>query len=221
MSNRKSPTQRRAEKNIIDAEITETQTGIVARVPIIPIEVGTNIWEKWPKETSKAYRAFLVYRDLGVDRSLRKVAMVLHNSYPGLPEEEKLSKLPRVIPVQIQKWSRQNAWTTRVAAWDNFIFQEEEKAWFERKRQLREVRWNASEKLFNIGMEALKGLDSGLVTPEDIVRILRLASDLGEKTKQEAVSVDTLREFLNSLPAQLRDTIMGFLKGPTNASNSQ
>jgi hypothetical protein len=61
-------------------------------------------WERRPGETSKSFAAFAVYRDLGPERSLSKVA-------------KRLSK--RVE--QMKRWSRENDWKARADQFDHHI----------------------------------------------------------------------------------------------------
>lgn len=59
-------------------------------------------WDRQPGETSKAYAAFCVYRDLGSERSTRKTA-------------EHLSKSEALI----HGWSARWGWPERSRAWDS------------------------------------------------------------------------------------------------------
>ena len=58
-------------------------------------------WERQTGETAKAYAAFSVYRDMGVHRSLRRVA-------------QESSK----DPAQIFRWNKRHGWQQRIAAYD-------------------------------------------------------------------------------------------------------
>lgn len=63
-------------------------------------------WERQPGESAKAYHAFCCYRDLGPrDRSLRRVAKTL--GHRGLSH--------------IERWSSQNRWLERTAAYDDHL----------------------------------------------------------------------------------------------------
>jgi hypothetical protein len=67
------------------------------------------VWERQSKETDRQYRAFRVYRNLGDDRSLRQVAAVLgHQSTSHL-----------------ERWSAQNDWPARAAAYDEYLDREQ------------------------------------------------------------------------------------------------
>lgn len=59
-------------------------------------------WNRQPGETSKAYEAFSIYRDLGSERSTRRVA-------------EQLSKSEALI----NRWSGKYDWPARSRAWDS------------------------------------------------------------------------------------------------------
>jgi len=62
------------------------------------------VWERQHKETSKAYKAFCEYRDLGLDRSLSK-----------LTQELDVSK------THLGNWSSKYNWVERVEAFDDYI----------------------------------------------------------------------------------------------------
>lgn len=59
-------------------------------------------WDRQPGETSKAYHAFVTYRDLGGERSLEKAA-------------KELGKTTGTI----DRWASQWKWSSRTAAWDS------------------------------------------------------------------------------------------------------
>lgn len=64
-------------------------------------------WERRERESERAYRAFLVYRDLGLARSLA-----------GVREQSG----DRPIPLRtIERWSARWAWPRRAAAWDAWL----------------------------------------------------------------------------------------------------
>ncbi len=67
----------------------------------------SRFWERQPEETSKAYEAFICYRDLGPDRSLAKAAESYYGSSTNL--------------AQIGLWSRKFDWVARVRAYDDFL----------------------------------------------------------------------------------------------------
>ena len=58
-------------------------------------------WERQKTDTTKSWEAFCIYRDMGKERSLVKVA-------------EKLSKSDTLL----YRWSSQHDWAERVGEWD-------------------------------------------------------------------------------------------------------
>jgi hypothetical protein len=67
-------------------------------------------YNRQDKETIKAYAAFCIYRDMGVDRSLPKAAIVLYP--PRSPQEA-----PRNISA-LQTWSYKYGWVNRCRDYD-------------------------------------------------------------------------------------------------------
>jgi hypothetical protein len=63
-------------------------------------------WDKLPKESSKAYALFCLYRDMGPDRSIAKVKRL---SIEGLSIPSK---------TQLLEYSGKYNWVSRAAAWD-------------------------------------------------------------------------------------------------------
>jgi hypothetical protein len=59
------------------------------------------IWERQDRESTKAFDAFVTYRDMGQDRSTRQVARSLNKSH-----------------TLIGRWSSVHDWPCRAAAWD-------------------------------------------------------------------------------------------------------
>jgi hypothetical protein len=62
------------------------------------------IYERLPKESWQAFEAFVTYRDMGANRSIRLVA-------------QKIGKNPTLM----SKWSRQHRWPERAHAYDDHI----------------------------------------------------------------------------------------------------
>lgn len=64
----------------------------------------TNPWDQQPKESSRAFAAFICYRDLGMHRSCAKVAEQLKMAAPSVLE-----------------LSKRHNWQSRVRAWDAHV----------------------------------------------------------------------------------------------------
>lgn len=70
----------------------------------------TNIWDQQPKESSRAFAAFIVYRDLGLRRSCSAVAEQL-----------------KINASSVLELSKRHNWQERVKAWDAFVDRETQK----------------------------------------------------------------------------------------------
>jgi hypothetical protein len=71
-------------------------------------------WDCQPGESSKAYQAFVIYRDLGADRSIQRVANELSKNRGTLTN-----------------WSHTWYWAERAAAWDSMPGRKLEEAYTE------------------------------------------------------------------------------------------
>lgn len=71
-------------------------------------------WDRQLGETSKAYAAFLTYRDQGSDRSVQKTCNELGKNR-----------------TTVQQWCTRNDWVSRVAAWDSMPSRKTEEAYAE------------------------------------------------------------------------------------------
>ena len=120
-----------------------------------------NLWERQEGETSKQYEAFCIYRDMGIDRSIRRVA-------------EELSKSNTLIG----RWSRENDWVKRVEAYD---IEQERIARIQQQKDIAKMRKNhasiASTMLITAA-KALKSMKAEDIKPSDISRMVEVASKL-------------------------------------------
>jgi hypothetical protein len=97
-------------------------------------------WDRMNGEGEGAYQAFLVYRDLGSDRTQEATRKTLG----------KRSGYLRVIETWTARWS----WAERARAWDSYILAERDKVtaaearkWEQRRLAAREANFGLAEKL--------------------------------------------------------------------------
>ena len=81
--------------------------GAVAKVPDLDDLLVNRIWDRIPEEELEAYQAFLVYLDVGENRSLSKAYRVLQ---PGKAPNEAW-----------KEWFRGYHWADRAVAYDAFL----------------------------------------------------------------------------------------------------
>ncbi len=75
-----------------------------------------NLWDRQPGEGDEAWVAFVIYRDLGADRTLKRV-------------REELGKSDTMV----ERWSSTHQWVYRSAEWDKHLDQELQKATIKEK----------------------------------------------------------------------------------------
>jgi len=120
----------------------------------------TKAWDKLPKESSKAFAAFQLYRNQGQNRSITKVSQTLKKS--------------RSL---IQRWSKKYNWIPRVNAWERFLdkyIQECRKDEIEKMNQRQIQTANLIRDLAKKKLDGIKNPEKELTIPETI-RLLDLA----------------------------------------------
>ena len=135
------------------------------------------LWERREGETNKQFEAFCVYRDLGIDRTQRKVSEQLRKS-----------------EALISRWASINNWTERVRAYDdeqdrlNRIAQQKEIA------QMRKRHAGIASKMLETAQAALEVIDPLDVKPNDISRLVEVASKLERISRGDVGDVVEERE---------------------------
>lgn len=147
-------------------------------------------WERLPEETSKAWAAFLVYRDmLPGDRSL------------DAAYRKRYAKEPHIRATKtFRAWAKQHDWPGRVEAWDRHL-DDIERAATERERvEWRENRRNLLKGfLFNVS-QAMKKFDPTNVS-------------IGQLTQAVQMIAQEMRAEMDDLPTK-RQEITGAEGGP-------
>ncbi len=115
------------------------------------------IWERLPNESSKAYQAFCIYRDLGVMRSIRKVAQ-----NRGKPKSI----------TWLNNWSVKYNWVERVKAYDDYMEQEKRKAQEQAILEMVDRHSNEAIGLQQIALKRLKQLNPEDLTVKDVLNFL-------------------------------------------------
>ena len=122
-------------------------------------------WERRENESTKAYEAFTIYRDMGRERSLSKVA-------------EKLQKSETLMG----RWSRTYDWVNRAAKWDDEQERvEREIAQKEQVKAIKDMRKrhaDLGQAMLIKAARALAKLPDDEIKPQDISRMVDVASKL-------------------------------------------
>ena len=118
-------------------------------------------WERQKGESDKAYEAFVTYRDMGTNRSIRAVAQKLAKSR-----------------TQIGKWSSGWEWTERVRAYDNELEKEARAKAVKDRKDMTDRHIKIAMQLQKKALEALTSLEVEAMSPKDIKEYIKMATDL-------------------------------------------
>nr|UVN00436.1 MAG: protein of unknown function DUF1804 [Bacteriophage sp.] len=149
-------------------------------------------WERQKGESAQAYEAFVTYRDMGSDRSIRAVGQRLDKSR-----------------TQIGKWSSAWNWQERVRAYDNELEKEARAKAIKDRKAMTERHIGIAMQLQKKALEALSSLSVEDMSPKDIKEYIKMATDLERLNR-------TLEEESgkggSDAPTQLADTIISVYK---------
>lgn len=135
---------------------------------------STKPWERQKGESLQAYEAFSLYRDKGLQRTLRSVADELHKSY-----------------TLIRRWCERDNWEERTRAYDNDV---ERKAKAEAEKGLRDMYARQTKISMQLQAKALQALENLAVedmSPKDIKEYIKMATDLERLNRTSSAGVGT------------------------------
>ena len=115
-------------------------------------------WERLPNEGRKAYAAFCIYKDLGLERSYKKVAEVLHCSIQ-----------------LVGKWGRDWEWQNRIRAYEENLEREKLKQKVKNRQEMEERHAKVAQLLQAKLVERLQGLSASELSPADVAKWLDVA----------------------------------------------
>lgn len=138
-------------------------------------------WERQKDESAQAFAAFLVYLNLGAERSHQAVSQQCGKSIS-----------------LIGRWSRSNDWVERCRAWDNYLQREAKKAAVAELREMNRRHITMARALQGAAAKALKDRGDAIVTGKNIAAIVKLATDLERQSMEAeanaAMNSEELRE---------------------------
>ncbi len=132
-------------------------------------------WDKLDREPERAWQAFRIYRDLGDERSLTKVAGQFSCSKQN-----------------IHKWSRRWSWQLRIDAYDRRLDELERKSRVKARRQTRRRPASYARAMQDIAAVGLKELQERAkrkmplnLELEDIAKLLAVGAEMERKALGE------------------------------------
>lgn len=132
------------------------------------------IWERQPGESSKAYAAFCIYRDMGPDRSIEKV-------YEKRSRRGPLSRL--------KNWSVKHNWVERAKAYDDYLErkkrEEKEKAILEMADRQARLAIAFQQRV----AQRLQELDPSELSPSDLAKWFDVAAKIERLNRGEPTEI--------------------------------
>ncbi len=130
----------------------------------------TPIYKRLPSDTDKSFEAFCIYRDMGANRSLEKVA-------------EKCSKSVGLL----YRWSAANNWQERVAAYDASLDEKHLDKQAERQEKIKDNAFKDYEFLrksidnFKTNIEAMRFVGVNAYEIGTLVELMKKADDYARR----------------------------------------
>ena len=152
-----------------------------------------NPWDRQEGESEKAYEAFVIYRDMGSERSQTAVS-------------KELSKSRHLIG----RWSSRWNWQDRVFAYDNELQKEAKAEAVKELKDMTKRHIGIAITLQKKALEALKELDTKDMTPRDIREYIKMATDL-ERLNREFTDIQNQEQEEND-----DDNVLAFINAMKN-----
>ena len=130
-------------------------------------------WEQQPGESAKAFEAFAIYRDMGVERSVRKVTQRLNKSL-----------------TLIGKWSSRYNWPERARAYDRDLDRQAHAQAVRDVRSMTNRHIRIAMQLQAKALEALEQLNVATLSPKMQLAFLAKATEIKRMNRLSAAGMD-------------------------------
>ena len=130
-------------------------------------------WEQQPGESAKAFEAFAIYRDMGVERSVRKVTQRLNKSL-----------------TLIGKWSSAYNWPERARAYDRDLDRQAHAQAVRDVRSMTNRHIRIAMQLQAKALQALEQLDVTTLSPKMQLAFLAKATEIERMNRLSAAGMD-------------------------------
>ena len=141
-------------------------------------------WERQQGESTRAYEAFALYRDMGADRALRKVVQALNKNLTTIAE-----------------WSTKYEWVKRAAEWDAEQDRIARNAQIEEIKKMRKRHAEVANSMIIKAARALNRMKEEDIRPADISRFIEVASKLERLSRGDTSEVIEERQGEDATPA--------------------
>jgi len=158
------------------------------------------IWHRQPGEGTKAYAAFCIYRDMGIDRSIRKAAQQHLTATKGQPNRNRQqrrycthpdpTKYLKHVAQRWREWSMRWKWVSRCQAYDDHLNDLAESRRLESQLRIRQAEIEENERQARARLGTLR-LGRAVVT--------RIVQRMAEEIDRKALDRVPLTEILPHL----------------------
>ena len=170
-------------------------------------------FERQPGETGKAWKAFLIYRDLGVDRTLRRTAEIYH-------ERNGLQSKTETVERNLQEWSRKQGWRVRVEEYDRELDKARQREAFRQVRIMRNRHISLAQSVQELAAVELKkwlkratdAEDISVVAVVDILKAMKTGVEVERAARGEPTEIHENRHKITT--EEKRDGMKALLGDP-------
>lgn len=156
-------------------------------------------YERQPRETDRAWQAFLFYRDFGIERTMEKVVDAYRQTFGA---EGKRSSTLRIL----KRYSGQWGWRRRVDAWDRELDRHRRKMAFHEIEKMRDRHVKLSQSMQSLGATELrkwlekcqqKVKDKEVIKLREVIQLIEAGVKLERTTRGEPESIVEERQQLS------------------------
>lgn len=119
------------------------------------------VWAKRPNESGMQYDAFLIYRELGIQRSSTECARIMGK-----------------VPSLIRKWMIKHDWHERVAVWDERVAERRDQAALDEAAEMGKRQARLGMELQKKANERLTSMPATELTVQDTIRMATAGAEL-------------------------------------------
>ena len=151
--------ERRIKKEIAAGESVNTTRDTIA----------THAWDRMYHESAREYEAFVIYRDMGADRT-----------------QKETSQIANLHSKTISDYNRTNQWAARVRAYDEWVEKKERKITERARKEMVERQARLGARMTTIAEASLDSSSGAVqIRPETVADVVRLA-EAGTKIERLA-----------------------------------
>jgi len=180
--------------------------GVIKRM--IELTEGKAVWDRQEGESSRAYRAFCWYRDLGADRSIHKAYQKFIRARGRIKEDQNIR-----VSAKWKEWATKYKWVERAEAYDDYIEREKrkqnEEAIFEMYKRQAETAVSLQRKL----KERLENLKPEELSPNDLIRWFEISTRIERESRGELSGVNQQESSTTGEVIVLPDWLASALRG--------